>query len=235
MGDRDFELHQSVLTLESPSGLALAVRDVRPLSNSGHRRPNNAFKQPEQKDFVMRAYTYLRRTFGIAAAMTYLLLAVVPIYAKSNVEGQNTVAVSGKVTGKVQQVGFRALIQKQAIQYNLAGSAENNSDGSVGFILQGDNDRIRRAVKTITAGTKKSSNVNVSTSPATTDQNLNTFTVVGWTSLSRGINNSYDLVFHLRNPDAIIEKGQVKAVRLQICESAVKDEDSGKCDKGNDD
>jgi acylphosphatase len=189
-------------------------------------------KQPEQKGFIMR--TYRRRTFGIAASMTYVLVAVMPLHAKSNVEGRNTIAVLGKVTGEVQQVGFRALIQKQAIQYNLAGSAENNSDGSVQFTLQGDNDRIKQAVKTIWAGTKKSSDVNVSTSPATV-RNLNTFTIVGWTSLSRGINNPYDLVFHLRNPDTIIEKKQVKAVRLQICESAVKDEDTGKCDKGNDD
>ena len=183
----------------------------------------------------MRAYTYLRRTFGIAASMTYVLVAVMPIYAKSNVEGQNTIAVSGKVTGKVQQVGFRALIQKQAIQYNLAGSTENNNDGSVQFTLQGDNDRVKQALTTIAAGTKKSSDVNVSTSPATTNPNLTTFTVVGWTSHSRGINNPYDLVFRLRNPDTIIKKGQAKAVWLQICESAVKGEDIGKCDKDNDD
>jgi len=95
--------------------------------------------------------------------------------------------------------------------------------------------RIKQALKTITAGTRKSSDVNVSTSPATTDQNLTTFTVVDWTSRSRSINNPYDLVFHLRNPDTIIDKRQVKAVWLQIFESAVKGEDTGKCDKGNDD
>ena len=87
--------------------------------------------------------------------MTYVLIAVMPIYAKSNVEGQNTIAVSGKVTGKVQQVGFRALIQKQAIQYNLAGSTENNSDGSVQFSLQGDNDRVKQALTTIAAGAEE--------------------------------------------------------------------------------
>ena len=53
------------------------------------------------------------------------------------------------------------MIQKLAIQYNLAGSAENNTDGSVQFTLQGDNDRIKQAVKAISKGTKKSSNVNV--------------------------------------------------------------------------
>lgn len=182
----------------------------------------------------MRAYAYLR-TFGIVASISYVLVAAMPIYAKSNVEGQNAIAVSGKVTGKVQQVGFRALIQKQAIQYNLAGSTENNSDGSVRFTLQGDNDRVKQALTTIAAGTKKSSDVNVRTSPATTDPNLTTFTVVDWTSHSRGINNPYDLVFRLRNPDTIIKKGQAKAVWLQICESAVKGEDIGKCDKDNDD
>ena len=103
------------------------------------------------------------------------------------------------------------------------------------FTLQGDNDRVKQALTTIAAGTKKSSEVNVSTSPATTNPNLTTFTVVGWTSHSRGINNPYDLVFRLRNPDTIIKKGQAKAVWLQICESAVKGEDIGKCDKDNDD
>jgi acylphosphatase len=63
-------------------------------------------------------------------------------------------AISGKVTGNVQKVGFRAMIQKLAIQYNLAGSAENNTDGSVQFTLQGDNDRIKQAVKAISKGTK---------------------------------------------------------------------------------
>ena len=179
--------------------------------------------------------TTLSRAFGIAAAMTWLLVDAVPVSAKSNVEGGNTIAVSGKVTGKVQQVGFRALIQKQAIQYNLAGSAENNSDGSVQFTIQGDDDRIKQALKTIGKGKKKSSDVSVSTLSAATDPNLQTFTVIGWTSVSRGIKNPYDLVFPLRNPDAVIKKGQVKAIWLKICESGVTGVDTGKCDKGNED
>jgi acylphosphatase len=36
------------------------------------------------------------------------------------------------------------MIQKQAIEYNLAGSAENRDDESVRFILQGDQKRIDR-------------------------------------------------------------------------------------------
>jgi acylphosphatase len=34
-------------------------------------------------------------------------------------------ATSATVTGNGQQVGFRAMVMKHAIQYNLAGTAEN--------------------------------------------------------------------------------------------------------------
>jgi hypothetical protein len=41
-------------------------------------------------------------------------------------------AVTATVIGeKVQKVGYRAMIQKQAIMYNLAGFARNNPDGTV--------------------------------------------------------------------------------------------------------
>ncbi len=127
------------------------------------------------------------------------------------------------------------MIQKQAIQYNLAGSAENNNDSSVRFVVQGNKDRVDQAIRAIDKGTKKSSNVKVSTSAAIVDPNLKTFTAVGWTSVSRHITHPYDLVFTLRKDDAIIKKGAAKAVWLKICEATVQGEDSGKCDKDNDD
>ena len=52
-------------------------------------------------------------------------------------------AITATVTGaKIQKVGFRAMIQKEAIMYNLAGFARNNPDGTVEVRLQGDKDRI---------------------------------------------------------------------------------------------
>jgi acylphosphatase len=168
--------------------------------------------------------------------MTCILVGVALFSEKSGAQNdQNKTAVSGKVTGNVQQVGFRAMIQKQAIEYNLAGSTENNSDKSVRFTLQGDSDRIKQALKAINKGTKKSSDVNVGTSPLSVDPNLKAFTVVGWTSVSRSITHPYDLVFPLRAPDTTIKKGDVKAIWLKICEAAVQGEDKGKCDKDNDD
>ena len=112
-------------------------------------------------------------------------------------------AITGVVSGRqIQKVGFRAMIEKHAIMLNLAGSARNNPDGTVSISLQGDKDRIGKALEAIRAGSKRSSNdnkVNVVNGPS--DPNLKTFTVFGWTSTSRNITNPYDLIFHLRPTD----------------------------------
>jgi acylphosphatase len=45
-------------------------------------------------------------------------------------------------TGDDQKVGFRAMVMKQAIEYNLAGIAKNDPNMIVRFTLQGDGKRI---------------------------------------------------------------------------------------------
>jgi acylphosphatase len=175
-----------------------------------------------------------REMFGVAATISYFIITTTPAPAESTVNGRNVTAFSGVVTGNVQRVGFRAMIQKQAIQFNLAGSTENSETKSVQFILQGDKNRINQAVMAIRNGTKKSSNVKVSLSPAAVDPDLNTFTAVGWTSLSRHITTPYDLVFNLRSDNTTVKKKPAKAIWLGICNSAVKNEDVGKCDKDDD-
>jgi acylphosphatase len=181
----------------------------------------------------MRMHNLLRReSIAIAAAMSCILTAADPI--RSNATDMNVIAVSGIVTGNVQQVGFRAMIQKEAIRYNLAGSAENESDKSVRFVLQGEKDQVDDALKAIRKGTKKSSDVNVSVSPAQVDSNLKTFTAVGWTSVSRHISHPYNLVFDLRRDNTTINKDEAKAIWLDICRKTVQGEDTGKCDKNDD-
>jgi acylphosphatase len=167
----------------------------------------------------------------LSALVCWTPLKLTVAFAQSEIAGQKVVAVSGVVTGTVQGVGFRAMIQKQAIQYNLAGSAENNADKSVQFVLQGPQDRIDQALKAIRKGTKKSSNVKVGLSSAEVKANLETFTIFGWTSVSRHISHPYDLVFNRRHDDTIISKHDAKAVWLGICEKTVEGEDMGKCDK----
>ena len=109
-------------------------------------------------------------------------------------------AVTGTVSGEaIQKVGFRAMIQKQAIMYDLAGAARNVPDGTVSISLQGDKDRIEKVLEAIRGGSKKSSSDNkISVTDAALDPNLKTFTVFDWTSTSRNITNPYDLIFQLR-------------------------------------
>ena len=136
-------------------------------------------------------------------------------------------AIIGTVSGEaIQKVGFRAMIQKQAIMYDLAGYARNVPDGTVSISLQGDKNRIDKALAAIRVGSKKSSRNNVVTAlSAPLDSTLKTFTVYGWTSTSRNITNPYDLVFQLRPANDEIAKKEAAAVWNAIAESTLKGDD----------
>jgi acylphosphatase len=134
-------------------------------------------------------------------------------------------AVNAIVSGNVQGVGFRALIMKQAIEYNLAGSAENYPDQTVHFTLQGDREYIVEALAKIRLGTKKSSNVTVTTTDKPIDPALKSFTIDGWASQSRHITNKYDLVFNVRPGGEAFSKDDAKAKWHQILEHTLTGDD----------
>ncbi len=134
-------------------------------------------------------------------------------------------AISGTVTGNDQHVGFRAMIMKQAIEYNLAGSAKNEANDVVVFMLQGEAERLDDAVAAIHQGTKKSSNIGVETTPAAVDPALDTFTIFAWTSTTRNITTPYDLVFKLRADDGTLSPAGVKAVWQGILKSTLEGDD----------
>ena len=134
-------------------------------------------------------------------------------------------AVAATVTGNDQQVGFRAAIMKQAIEYNLAGSARNDANEIVRFILQGDKHRIDSALATLQEGTKRTSDINITTTSAAIDPVLNAFTIVDWTSSSRNITNKYNLIFELRADDTAISPTDAKAAWRQILEKTLKADD----------
>ena len=134
-------------------------------------------------------------------------------------------AISATVTGNDQHVGFRAMIMKQAIEFNLAGEAKNEADGIVLFTLQGDPDRLDSSLAAIREGTKKSSNIKVSTTEAAVDHGLSTFTIIDWTSTSRNITTPYTLVFALRADDQVIAKSDAKHVWRQILRTTLRGED----------
>ncbi|GLS20271.1 hypothetical protein GCM10007874_32880 [Labrys miyagiensis] len=137
-------------------------------------------------------------------------------------------AIEATVTGNDQQVGFRAAVMKQAIEYNLAGSARNDANEIVHFTLQGDKKRIDSALATIREGTKRSSDINITTETATIDPALNAFTIVDWTSSSRNITNKYTLVFELRADDTPISPKDAKVEWHRILEETLDADDRKK-------
>ena len=134
-------------------------------------------------------------------------------------------AIEATVTGQDEQVGFRALVMKQAIEFNLAGSAQNEPNQIVRFKLQGHKKRIDSALDTIKEGTKRSSNIKVTTSAVKVDPSLQTFTIPGWTSSSRDITTPYNLVFRLRPDDKKISLDDAKAEWRQILKSTLDPKD----------
>jgi acylphosphatase len=142
-------------------------------------------------------------------------------------------AISGTVTGNDQHVGFRAMIMKQAIEYNLGGYAKNEPNDVVSFTLQGEAKRLEDAAAAIREGTKKSSNIEVKTTPGTVDPALDTFTIFAWTSTTRNITNPYDLVFRLRPDDDKLSGAEVKEVWHGILKSTLKGDDLKKLGAGD--
>jgi acylphosphatase len=141
-------------------------------------------------------------------------------------------AISVTVTGDDQKVGFRAMVMKQAIEYNLAGIAKNERNMIVRFTLQGDIKRIDRAIAAIDEGTKRSTGVRVSPTPAEIEPSLKTFTIVDWTSSSRQITNPYTLIFTLRADDVVISPDDAKTVWHGILQKTLKGEDLKKLGAG---
>jgi acylphosphatase len=161
-----------------------------------------------------------------------LFAALFFCFAASIVAAQaETTAVSGTVNGKVQQVGFRAMILKQAICGNLAGTARNLDNGTVQFVLQGDRDRIEQALAVIRKGTRKSADVKVVTSPAAVEATLKTFTVIGWTSSSRKITTPYDLVFTIRPDSSSASRQETQKIYRGILKSTLNAEDLKKLNR----
>ncbi|UTH73652.1 acylphosphatase [Chromobacterium sp. IIBBL 290-4] len=173
----------------------------------------------------------MRRYWVLATAGLLTCLALPSVQAAED-------AIQGVASGKVQKVGFRAMILKQAIQYNLAGSARNTNVETVQFSLQGKPARLHNTENRIKQGTDKSEDVKVAIQPAKFDAQLRTFTVFGWTSTSRDISKPYDLVFTLRDDGSKVSSKQAKKAFCDILAKTLDAADWQKakpgCDKHQD-
>lgn len=144
-------------------------------------------------------------------------------------------AKGGKVTG----VGFRALVLKAAIRWNLAGSAVNSPPDvqppTMTFVLQGDSLAIQAAMDVISKGpgiptdTFQLTPTNIPYDPC-----LTKFEVQGWTSTTRDIHNPYNLFYYVDpSPKApILDEPGAKVCYRQILYYCVTDPaDRAKIDK----
>ena len=66
---------------------------------------------------------------ALAAAFCAIMIAFGTFAGSAKMQQKQ--AISATVTGNDQHVGFRALVMKQAIEYNLAGSAKNDANDIV--------------------------------------------------------------------------------------------------------
>ena len=71
------------------------------------------------------------RTAGYRVALLFAaVIASGSAFLTAGAPSAQQQAITATVTGaKIQKVGFRAMIQKEAIMYNLAGFARNNPNG----------------------------------------------------------------------------------------------------------
>ena len=60
--------------------------------------------------------------------------------------------VKGFVSGRVQGVGFRYFVRRQADTQQLSGYAKNLTDGRVEFLLQGDKTAVQQVLELIHRG-----------------------------------------------------------------------------------
>ncbi|UCH38875.1 MAG: acylphosphatase [Gammaproteobacteria bacterium] len=60
--------------------------------------------------------------------------------------------LKGFVSGRVQGVGFRYFVRRQAEAEQLVGYVRNLPDGRVEFLLQGNSDALKRVIERIRRG-----------------------------------------------------------------------------------
>lgn len=159
--------------------------------------------------------------FRIKAFLLVFLIFLTPATVSAEAEAQKLAAREGWVHGNVQQVGFRAFIFKQAIRYNLGGLIENQPDGSVHFLLQGQSTRLEEVLISIKQGPKKAVVTNIKMAPFPVRKGIISVIVKGWTSKSRDFDHPVDLVYSLRPEDQIVSDIEVRRIFKKVIQDAI--------------
>jgi acylphosphatase len=71
-----------------------------------------------------------------------------------------------RITGRVQGVGYRAFVERQAARFNLAGWVRNRADGSVEAVVAGDRAAVDAMIAACRTGPRSAVVMNVETDAA---------------------------------------------------------------------
>jgi len=83
------------------------------------------------------------------------------------------------VSGRVQGVGFRAWIEREAVARGLSGWVRNRYDGSVEALFSGDAGAVAAMIEACLSGPRWAAVDNLTTTEATAERDLRGFRVVG--------------------------------------------------------
>jgi acylphosphatase len=81
-------------------------------------------------------------------------------------------AVHLRIEGRVQGVGYRAWLEREAVANGLRGWVRNRRDGSVEALLIGESDAIERVTAACRRGPRLAKVNDVQTSPAADDKSI---------------------------------------------------------------
>ena len=59
------------------------------------------------------------------------------------------------IYGKVQGVGFRNFVYRNALKYNIKGYVKNNPDGTVEAVFEGENENIEKMIELCKRGPER--------------------------------------------------------------------------------
>ena len=86
-------------------------------------------------------------------------------------------AVSVRITGRVQGVGFREWTRHEAVGLGLTGWVRNESDGSVAGLLVGPEPALATLLQRLHQGPSPARVARVASEPATPDQSFRDFRI----------------------------------------------------------
>ena len=91
---------------------------------------------------------------------------------------ETTKAIRVRVTGRVQGVGFRDWVRRQADELGLKGWVRNEPGGSVAGLIVGPEDKVAEMIQRLWKGPRLASVSDVKIEPAVTDEMPDDFRIV---------------------------------------------------------